>query len=54
MYWAVFMCFSLDLDIGPGGGGPKGFVHKLLRQFFTIGSSKIEVFACYFFDAVVI
>ena len=52
MCWAVFMCFSLYLDIGTGGA-PKGLVHKLLRHFFTMGGSKIEVFACYFFDAVV-
>ena len=38
---------------GGGGGASKGLVHKLLRQFFTMGRSKIEVFACYFFDAVV-
>ena len=25
-------------------GSPKGLVHKLLMQFFTLGSSKIEVF----------
>ena len=33
--------------LGPGGGGggsPKGLVHNLLMQFFTLGSSKIEVF----------
>ena len=53
MDWAVFMCFSLDLDIGPWGGAPKGLVHKLLGPLFTMGRSKIEVFACYFFDAVV-
>ena len=27
-----------------GGGSPKGLVHNLLMQFFTMGSSKIEVF----------
>ena len=27
-----------------GGGSPKGLVHNLLMQFFTVGSSKIEVF----------
>ena len=38
------MCFSLYLGIGCGGGGgaPKGLVHNLLIQFFTLGSSKIE------------
>ena len=29
---------------GGGGGSPKGLVHNLLMQFFTLGSSKIEVF----------
>ena len=27
---------------------PKGLVHNLLMQFFTLGSSKIEVFETYF------
>ena len=35
-----------------GGGSPKGLVHNLLMQFFTLDSSKIEVFETYFFDAV--
>ena len=25
---------------GGGGGSPNGLVHNLLRQFFTVGSSK--------------
>ena len=33
---------------GGGGGAPKGLVHNLLMQFFTLGSSKIEVFNAYF------
>ena len=28
---------------GGGGGAPKGLVHSLLMQFFTLDSSKIEV-----------
>ena len=32
--------------------GPKGLVHNLLMQFFTLGSSKIEVFETYFSDIV--
>ena len=31
---------------------PKGLVHNLLMQFFTLGSSKIEVSETYFFDTV--
>ena len=34
------------------GGSPKGLVHNLLMQFFTLGSSKIEVFETCFFDIV--
>ena len=37
---------------GGGGGAPKGLVHNLLMQFFTLGSSKIEVFETCFFDIV--
>ena len=31
----------------PGGGSPKGLVHNLLMQFFTLGSSKIKVSETY-------
>ena len=34
------------------GGGPKGWVHNLLMQFFTPDSSKMEVFETCFFDIV--
>ena len=53
MFSAVFGCFSPYLGIGLGGGGggaPKGWVHNLLMQFFTLDSSKIEVFKTCFFD----
>ena len=41
--------------LDPGGGGsPKGLVHNLLMQFFTPGSSKIEVFETCFFDVVTV
>ena len=36
-----------------GGGSPKGLVHNLLMHFFTLGSSKMEVFETYFFDIVI-
>ena len=36
-----------------GGGSPKGLVHNLLMQFFTLDSSKIEVFETCFFDIVI-
>ena len=32
---------------------PKGWVHNLLMQFFTLGSLKIEVFETYFFDTMI-
>ena len=35
--------------VGGGGGAPKGLVHNLRMQFFTLGSSKIEVFETCFF-----
>ena len=35
-----------------GGGGLRP-VHNLLMQFFTLDSSKIEVFETYFFDIVI-
>ena len=34
------------------GGVPKGLVHNLLMQFFTLGTSKIEVSKTYFIDIV--
>ena len=34
---------------GGGGGAPKGLVHSLLMQFFTLDSSKMEVFKICFF-----
>ena len=38
---------------GGGGGSPKGLVYNLLTQFFTLGSSKIEVYETYVFDIVI-
>ena len=36
-----------------GRGSPKGLVHNLLMQLFTLGSSKIEVSETCFFDIVI-
>ena len=49
------MCFSPYLGIGRrgGGGAPKGLVHNLLMQFFSLYSSQMEVFETYFFDIVI-
>ena len=33
-------------------GSPKGLVHNLLMQFFTVESSKIKVFETSFYDIV--
>ena len=53
MFQAVFTWFSPYLGIrSKGGGSPKGLVHNLLMQFFTLGSSKIKVFETCFFDIV--
>ena len=46
------MCFSLYLGISSEGrGGSQGIVHNL--QFFTLGTSKLEVLETYFSDTVI-
>ena len=57
MFEAVFMCFSPNLGVGTGGkagggGGPKGLVHNLLVEFFTLSTSKILAFDSWLFDIV--
>ena len=47
MFFTLFGYYVLE------GGGFKGWVHKLLLQLFTLGSSKIEVFETYFSDTVI-
>ena len=47
MFFTILGCW-----VGIGGGAPKGLVHNLLMQFFTLDSSKIEVFKTYFSDLV--
>ena len=47
------MFFTLFGYCAHGGGSPKGLVHNLLMQFFTFGSSKIEVFETYFSATVI-
>ena len=42
-----FTLFGYCVRAG-GGGSPKGLVHNLLMQFFTLGSSKIEVVKTFF------
>ena len=48
----IYVFFSL-FGYWVGGASPKGLVHNLLMQFFTLDSSKIEVFGTYFFDIVI-
>ena len=53
----IYMFFTL-FGYYVGGGVSQGdwyttcLVHKLLLQFFTLGSSKIEVFETCFYDIV--
>ena len=50
------MFFTLFGNQVRGGGrreSPKGLVHNLLVQLFTLGSSKIEVFETCFFDTMI-
>ena len=44
----IYVVFTLFGYYVQGGGSPKGWAHKLLMQFFTLGSSKIEVFGTFF------
>ena len=47
----IYMFFTL-FGYWVGGGFPKGLVHNLLMQFFTLHGSKMEVFKTCFFDIV--
>ena len=51
--WTFFTSFGYWVGGGGGGGAvPKGLVHNLLMQFFTLDRSKMEVFKTCFFDIV--
>ena len=45
-------CQRREMTVPTNNGLVNGEVHNLLMQFFTPGSSKIEVFETYFFDIV--
>ena len=45
------MFFTLFGVLGVGGFA-KGMVYRLILQFFTLGSSKVEVSKTQFFDIV--
>ena len=50
----IYVFFTLfGYQVG-GGGSPKVWVHNLLMQFFTLDSSKMEVFETCFFDIMTI
>ena len=51
--YMIFTLFGYWIRGGGGGVASQGLVHNLLMQFFTLESSKIEVFETYFFDIVV-
>ena len=51
---AELFCQIVGISSPNLGGGLKGLVHNLLMQFFTLCSSKIEVFETYFFFDTVI
>ena len=46
-------CQRREMTASTNNGLVNGPVHNLLVQFFTPGSSKIEVFETYFFDIVI-
>ena len=45
-------CQRREMTVSTNNGLVNGPVHNLLMQFFTLGSSKIEVFETCFFDIV--
>ena len=45
-------CQRREMTVSTNNGLVNGPGHNLLMQFFTLGSSKIEVFESYFFDIV--
>ena len=50
--YVFFTLFGCSARRG-GWRSPKGLVHNLLMQFFTPGSSTIEVLETFFFDTVI-
>ena len=46
------LCQRREMAVSTNNGLVNGPVHNLLMQFFTLDSSKIEVFETYFFDIV--
>ena len=50
--YVFFTLFGYWVRVG-GWVGQTGLVHNLLMQFFTLDSSKIEVFETYVFDTMI-
>ena len=46
-------CQRREMTVSTNNGLVNGEVHNLLMQFFTLGSSKIEVFKTGFYDIVI-
>ena len=46
-------CQRHEMTVSTNNGLVNGAVHNLLMQFFTLGSSKIEVFKTGFYDIVI-
>ena len=46
-------CQRREMTVSTNNGLVNGPVHNLLMQFFTLGSSKIEVFKTWFYDIVI-
>ena len=46
-------CRRREMTVSTNNGPVNGPVHNVLMQFFTLGSSKMEVFETYFFDIVI-
>ena len=51
---SMYLLFTLfGYWVWAGGGGPKGLVHNLRMQFFTVDISKFEVSKTYFYDVLI-
>ena len=46
-------CQRREMAVSTNNGLVNGPLHNLLMQFFTLGSSKSEVYETYFYDIVI-
>ena len=49
----IYVFFTLFGYLVRAGGCPKGLVHNVRVHFFTLGSSKMQVYETYFFDTMI-